>query len=187
MPKHCGPSAGIEDAVQPSCNPFSGPSLWISSRRTTLPRARFLTVAVFVASLLPAPAAAASFPSVVRSILDAQTDGRLAKMGAEQRARMTDCVIATLNGLPNGKKRYIVEGANSKSRSTASARSSTRITRSGSRRSQPLVPGLRSGKVTTTTTTSGRAGGARFSGWMSVIMRRRASPPPNLRARCRPI
>jgi len=56
-------------------------------------------------------ASAASFPTVVRAVLDAQTDGRLAKMGRDQRARMTDCVIATLAGLPGGKKRYIVEGA----------------------------------------------------------------------------
>jgi hypothetical protein len=55
-------------------------------------------------------ALAASFPTVVRAVLDAQTDGRLAKMGRDQRARMTDCVIATLAGLPGGKKRYIVEG-----------------------------------------------------------------------------
>ena len=56
-------------------------------------------------------ASAASFPQVVRAVLDAQTDGRLANMGPDQRARMTDCVIATLAGLPGGKKRYIVEGA----------------------------------------------------------------------------
>jgi hypothetical protein len=56
-------------------------------------------------------ASAASFPQVVRGVLDAQTDGRLAKMGRDQRSRMTDCVIATLAGLPGGKKRYIVEGA----------------------------------------------------------------------------
>ena len=59
------------------------------------------------------PAAlAASFPTVVRAILDGQTDGRLAKMAPDQRARMTDCVIATLAGLPSGKKRFVVEGAN---------------------------------------------------------------------------
>ena len=69
---------------------------------------------IFAASLAvgAAPdALAASFPAVVRAVLDSQTDGRLAKMGPEQRGRMTDCVIATLAGLPSGKKRYIVEGA----------------------------------------------------------------------------
>jgi hypothetical protein len=78
----------------------------------TLPRARLSTLAVVLVSLLSAtPATAASFPSVVRNVLDSQTDGRLAKMGRDQRARMTDCVIATLAGLPGGKKRYIAEGA----------------------------------------------------------------------------
>jgi hypothetical protein len=31
-------------------------------------------------------------------------------MNPDQRGRMTDCVIATLAGLPGGKKRYIVQG-----------------------------------------------------------------------------
>jgi hypothetical protein len=77
-----------------------------------LTRVRFLIGTVVLAALLlPAPAAAASFPAVVRAVLDAQTDGRLASMGPDQRARMTDCVIAALAGLPGGKKRYIAEAA----------------------------------------------------------------------------
>ena len=56
-------------------------------------------------------AQAASFPTVVRQVLDSQTDGRLARMGPDQRSRMTDCVISALSGLPNGRKRYIVEGS----------------------------------------------------------------------------
>jgi hypothetical protein len=57
------------------------------------------------------PASAASFPTVVRAVLDAQTDGRLAGMSTGQRGEMTDCVISTLAGLPGGKKKYIAEGA----------------------------------------------------------------------------
>ena len=77
-----------------------------------LPGIRIAIPTVFMALVLTAsPAAAASFPAVVRAILDAQTDGRLAKMGGDRRARMTDCVIASLAGLPGGKKRFIVEGA----------------------------------------------------------------------------
>jgi hypothetical protein len=57
------------------------------------------------------PALAAGFPTVVRAVLDGQTTGRLAQMDSDQRAQMSDCVIATLAGLPAGKKRYIVEGA----------------------------------------------------------------------------
>jgi hypothetical protein len=69
-----------------------------------------LSISIVMMALIAPPAAAASFPAVVRAILDAQTDGRLAKMGGDRRARMTDCVIASLAGLPGGKKRFIVEG-----------------------------------------------------------------------------
>jgi hypothetical protein len=57
------------------------------------------------------PAFAAGFPTVVRAVLDGQTTGRLAQMDRDQRAQMTDCVIATLAGLPNGRKQYVVAGA----------------------------------------------------------------------------
>ena len=60
--------------------------------------------------LLAAPAAAADFPSVVRAILDSQTDGPLTEMDASKRAEMTDCVIQTLSALPEGLQREIVEG-----------------------------------------------------------------------------
>ena len=77
-----------------------------------MPGIRLSIPTVFIALVLIAsPAAAASFPAVVRAILDAQTDSRLAKMSGERRSRMTDCVIASLAGLPGGKKRFIVEGA----------------------------------------------------------------------------
>jgi hypothetical protein len=79
-----------------------------------MPHARFsirLIALAAVAAGLATPASATSFPSVVRAVLDSQTDGRLASMDVAQRAEMTDCVIATLAGLPGGKKRYIVEGA----------------------------------------------------------------------------
>lgn len=64
-----------------------------------------------MASLLfAAPASAAEFPSVVRAILDYQTDGPLAEMNPAKRAQMTACVIDTLAALPSGLKRRIVEG-----------------------------------------------------------------------------
>jgi len=82
------------------------------SREAAVPRIRSSIPTIFLTLVLVAsPAAAASFPAVVRAVLDAQTDGRLAKMSSERRARMTDCVIASLAGLPDGKKRFIVEGA----------------------------------------------------------------------------
>ena len=79
-----------------------------------MPRTRLSTKAVVLASLAigAAPAAmASSFPSVVRAVLNGQTTGRIAEMGPDQRAQMTDCVVATLAGLPAGKKRYVAEGA----------------------------------------------------------------------------
>jgi hypothetical protein len=75
----------------------------------------FSTRTVLLAALVVgcgSAAMAASFPTVVRAVLDSQTDGRIASLDTGQRAEMTDCVIATLAGLPGGKKRYITEGAN---------------------------------------------------------------------------
>jgi hypothetical protein len=79
-----------------------------------MPRTRLSTKTVLLALLAigAAPAAwAAGFPTVVRAVLDGQTTGRLATMDRDQRAEMTNCVIATLAALPAGKKRYITEGA----------------------------------------------------------------------------
>ena len=78
-------------------------------RRTSL-SIRAMILASLAVGIAPA-ASAASFPTVVRAVLNASTDGRLAKMGSDQRARMTDCVVSTLAGLPGGRKRYITEGA----------------------------------------------------------------------------
>ena len=66
---------------------------------------------VLIASLLSAaPAAAADFSTVVRAILDHQTDGPLTEMDADKRGKMTDCVIETLSALPSGLQRKITEG-----------------------------------------------------------------------------
>ena len=74
-------------------------------------RTRLSPRVVVLASLLQAtPAAAADFPTVVRSILDHQTDGPLTEMDGDKRAEMTSCVIQTLSALPQGLQRKIVEG-----------------------------------------------------------------------------
>lgn len=58
------------------------------------------------------PASAADFATVVRSILDSQTDGPLAEMDSDKRSRMTDCVVETLlSKVPAGRQRHIVGGA----------------------------------------------------------------------------
>jgi hypothetical protein len=54
-------------------------------------------------------ASAAEFSTVVRQILDNQTDGPLTEMDSDKRAEMTSCVIDTLQGLPSGLQRRIVE------------------------------------------------------------------------------
>jgi hypothetical protein len=75
---------------------------------------RGLAALFALGALLPggAPAAAAvDFPTVVRQILDGQTDGRIANMGASQKSAMIACVIGALDPLPAGRKRYVVEGA----------------------------------------------------------------------------
>ena len=74
-----------------------------------MPRVYRLTL-VFASLLVSASAVAADFPTVVRAILDNQTDGPLTEMDADKRARMTDCVIETLAALPSGLKDKIVEG-----------------------------------------------------------------------------
>ena len=66
---------------------------------------------MLIASLLSAaPAVAADFSTVVRAILDHQTDGPLTEMDADKRGKMTDCVIETLAALPSGLQQKIVEG-----------------------------------------------------------------------------
>ena len=77
----------------------------------TLHRISLSIRAVFACSfLLGVPAMAADFPTVVRSILDHQTDGPLTEMEADKRAEMTDCVVQTLSAVPEGLQRKIVEG-----------------------------------------------------------------------------
>ena len=77
----------------------------------TFDRIAFLSLAT-AALLLPAgpSLAATNFNSVVQAILDSRTDGPLAEMDADHRSRMTACVIDTLQALPSGQKRKIVEG-----------------------------------------------------------------------------
>jgi hypothetical protein len=77
----------------------------------TLPRILPSTRALLVAAMLSAtPAAAADFSTVVRAILDHQTDGPLTEMDADKRGKMTDCVIETLSALPSGLQRKIADG-----------------------------------------------------------------------------
>lgn len=69
----------------------------------------FGAAALFFISMTPATAA--DFPSVVATILNNQSDSRLAKLDPASKQEMVNCVNRVLAGLPNGKKRFVVEGA----------------------------------------------------------------------------
>ena len=66
-------------------------------------------VLVAASLLIATPALANDFPTVVRAILDHQTDGPLTEMDKDKRAKMTDCVIDTLGALPSGLQKKIVD------------------------------------------------------------------------------
>jgi hypothetical protein len=57
------------------------------------------------------PAAAADFRTVVTEVLQGQTEGRIARMDVAHKAALIACVNEVLEGLPNGKKRHVTEGA----------------------------------------------------------------------------
>ncbi len=54
--------------------------------------------------------AAADFPSTVAEILNGQTDGPMSRMSPQKKNAMIQCVNGVLTGLPNGQKRYVLEG-----------------------------------------------------------------------------
>jgi hypothetical protein len=80
-------------------------------RQGTL-RVRSLWAAATLFFLYVSPAPAADFPSIVANVLNSQTDGRIAKLDPATKQQMVNCVNGVLAGLPNGKKKFVVEGAN---------------------------------------------------------------------------
>ncbi len=70
----------------------------------------FLAAGVLEALLVSA-AAADDFPTVVTAILNGQTQGPISEMQGPHKEAMIDCVNTTLVELPNGRKRFILEGA----------------------------------------------------------------------------
>jgi hypothetical protein len=55
--------------------------------------------------------AAPDFPSAVAQVLQSQQKGPVSKLDAGRKQQLIACVNGVLAGLPNGKKRYIVEAA----------------------------------------------------------------------------
>ena len=74
-------------------------------------RTSIFGVAIAVCGVLATAAYGADFPTVVANILNSQTDGRIASLDPATKQRMVTCVNGVLTGLPNGKKRFVLEGA----------------------------------------------------------------------------
>jgi hypothetical protein len=55
--------------------------------------------------------AGGDFPTVVTQVLMNQADGPVAKLEAGKKQELIACVNTVLADLPNGKKRFVVEGA----------------------------------------------------------------------------
>jgi hypothetical protein len=86
-----------------------------TARRWIAPRALWapsLWAAATLFFLSISPASAADFPSIVAKVLNSQTDGRIAKLDPATKQEMVNCVNGVLAGLPNGKKKFVAEGAN---------------------------------------------------------------------------
>ena len=55
--------------------------------------------------------AGASFQTVVAEVLMNQSDGPVARLSDDKKLELIACVNSVLAGLPNGKKRFVVEAA----------------------------------------------------------------------------
>ncbi|HEX9904638.1 MAG TPA: hypothetical protein VGA77_06710 [Propylenella sp.] len=70
-------------------------------------------LAVLGPLVMPAAALAGapSFPSAVEQILMSRQDGPVAKLTPDRKRALVVCVNDVLAGLPNGKKRFVIEAA----------------------------------------------------------------------------
>jgi hypothetical protein len=60
---------------------------------------------------LATSASAVTFPSAVEQILRSQQSGPVSKLDDGRKQQLIGCVNDVLAGLPNGKKRFVVEAA----------------------------------------------------------------------------
>lgn len=88
------------------CSPKRSPANELGS---VLFSVSIAAAALFLVSI--SPATAADFPTVVANILNSQSDGRIAKLDPATKQEMVNCVNRVLAGLPNGKKKFVAEGA----------------------------------------------------------------------------
>ncbi len=78
--------------------------------RKTIRSAAAVLVFGLIAPTVSSAEAAADFPSTVAEILNGQTDGPMSRMNPQKKSAMIQCVNGVLAGLPNGQKRYVLEG-----------------------------------------------------------------------------
>lgn len=70
------------------------------------------TIVAILAASMAAPALAQpTFPAAVEQILLRQQQGPVSKLPSEKKRELIACVNQILSGMPNGKKRYVVEAA----------------------------------------------------------------------------
>lgn len=71
------------------------------------------TLSLFALCVGVAPASAqsvADFPGVVAEILESQKEGQISEMAPPRKQQMIKCVNGALAGMPNGRKRYVLQG-----------------------------------------------------------------------------
>jgi hypothetical protein len=69
-----------------------------------------LAVAAFGLCQAPSTSSADSFSDVVAEILRSQTTGMISELNDAAKTALIGCVNGVLEGLPNGQKRYILQG-----------------------------------------------------------------------------
>ena len=82
----------------------------VTKVRKAVRSAAVIWVFGLIVSTFLSASAAADFPSTVAEILNGQTDGPMSRMSPQKKNAMIQCVNGVLTGLPNGQKRYVLEG-----------------------------------------------------------------------------
>lgn len=83
----------------------------MATKRSKLARAVLAVVAAGALAGNSTALAGGDFPSVVAQVLMNQTNGPVSKLDQGKKQALIACVNTVLANLPNGKKRFVVEGA----------------------------------------------------------------------------
>jgi hypothetical protein len=79
--------------------------------RISMTSGAFGAATILAALWLPASAHAISFNAAVEQVLLAQRSGPLTKLNDDNKREMVACVVSALAGVPDGRKRYVTQGA----------------------------------------------------------------------------